>query len=290
MPALFVISIVLFSLGMIGLVAFFFLNRSKDPESVEISGFILFISMATVVISLVFTVLSGANTVPVRNVGIVTSFNKPTGEVTGSGLTWVKPWERVNDWDASRQYYDHIGDNKRIRVRTATLADAWVHILIEYQTSPEAAPSQFQNYKQDFNLFKNKIGVQLDDIVNDAFADYNPLQNIDLKSGDLNVDLAPFAEKIKKESASRLRHDVEIISISLPRIDHDDKTEENIKKFQDEIAKGRILDQEKVNAEKRKSVTATNATVDDIVRCLEISEKNGNPPGWCLNPGIAVGK
>lgn len=288
MPALFWTAIILAIFGLIILGFSLAMKRSQDRETsdagkvgIGIAGFLVFLAV-------LFTVGASANSVPVRNVGIVTSFNKPTGEVTGSGLQWVKPWEKVRDWDASRQYYDHIGDDKRIRVRTATLADAWVHVLVEYQTSADAAPEQFQNYKQDFNLFKNKIGVQLDNIVNRAFTTYNPLLNIDVKTGDLNVDLKPFADEILRLAENELGDEVEFISISLPRVDHDKVTEENIKKFQDEISKGRVLDQEKINAEKRKEVTETNAEVDDIVRCLEIAEKNGSNPGWCLNPGMAL--
>lgn len=289
MPALFITAIIFAGIAVAFLIAAAVIRFSSlRSEFSPVGAMVAFGTF--LVLALGFTVWSSANTVPVRNVGIVTSFNKPTGEVTGSGLHWVKPWEKVRDWDASRQYYDHIGDDKRIRVRTATLADAWVHLLVEYQTSAEAAPGQFQDYKQDFQLFKNKIGVQLDDVVNDVFADYNPLENIDSKTGNLNVPLEKFADEIMKLARERLGSEVDIVSISLPRVDHDEKTENNIKNFQDKLAEARNLAQEAKNAETRKAITEKNAEVDDIARCLEIAEKAGKEPGWCLNPGLAISK
>jgi regulator of protease activity HflC (stomatin/prohibitin superfamily) len=239
----------------------------------------------------VLAVASSAHSVPIRSVGIVTSFGKPTGEVTGSGLKWVMPWQRVGEWDAGRQKYDHIGSDHCVRVRTGTLADACVEVLVEWQVRPENAPAQFMDYKGDFESFRGqRVGVQLDSAVNDAFATYNPLERIDSKTGNLNVDLKPFSESIKSNAEGRLADDVEILSVTITRVNHDDKTEGNIKAFQDKLAQTRNLEQDRRNAEIQKQITETNAKVDKVTRCLEIAEKNGSTPGLCINPGIVTGK
>ncbi|WP_433532529.1 SPFH domain-containing protein [Micromonospora sp. CA-263727] len=236
------------------------------------------------------TVASSAHSVPIRSVGIVTSFGKPTGKVTGSGLKWVAPWQRVGEWDAGRQKYDHIGDNNCVRVRTGTLADACVEVLVEWQVRPENAPQQFMDYKGDFDSFRGqRVGVQLDSAVNDAFAVYNPLERIDAQTGNLNVDLKPFSESIKTNAEGRLADDVDILSVTITRVNHDDKTEGNIKAFQDKLAQTRNLEQDRRNAEIQKQITETNAKVDKVTRCLEIAEKNGSTPGLCINPGIVTG-
>ncbi|GAA2701970.1 SPFH domain-containing protein [Micromonospora olivasterospora] len=240
--------------------------------------------------ALLLTAASSAHSVPIRSVGIVTSFGKPTGEVTGSGLKWVAPWQRVGEWDAGRQKYDHIGNDKCVRVRTSTLADACVEVLVEWQVRPENAAQQFMNYKGDFDSFRGqRVGVQLDSAVNDAFSSYNPLERIDAKTGNLNVDLKPFAESIKTNAKGRLAEDVDILSVTITRVNHDDKTEGNIKAFQDKLAQTRNLEQDRRNAEIQKQITETNAKVDKVTRCLEIAEKNGSTPGLCINPGIVTG-
>ncbi|GIJ79642.1 SPFH domain / Band 7 family protein [Micromonospora phaseoli] len=241
--------------------------------------------------TVVLAIASSAHSVPIRSVGIVTSFGKPTGEVTGSGLKWVTPWQRVGEWDAGRQKYDHIGSEHCVRVRTGTLADACVEVLVEWQVQPENAPKQFMDYKGDFESFRGqRVGVQLDSAVNDAFAAYNPLERIDSKTGNLNVDLKPFAESIKSNAEGRLADDVQILSVTITRVNHDDKTEGNIKAFQDKLAQTRNLEQDRLNAEIQKQITETNATVDKVTRCLEIADKHGATPGLCINPGIVTGK
>ncbi|MEK8106677.1 hypothetical protein NKG94_18585 [Micromonospora sp. M12] len=58
-----------------------------------------------------------------------------------------RPWQKVGEWDAGRQKYDHIGGDNCVRVRTGTLADACVEVLVEWQVKPENAPKQFMDYK-----------------------------------------------------------------------------------------------------------------------------------------------
>ncbi|MBE1491360.1 SPFH domain-containing protein [Plantactinospora soyae] len=283
MPALFVCALVLFAVAVLAAIYSVF-----APQGTK--GQVLGGSVGVLLLAIALTIGAAANSIPVRNVGIVTSFNKPTGEVTGSGLNWVSPWEKVGEWDASRQKYDHIGGNNAVAVRTGTLANAGVELLVEWQVRSENAPRQFMDYKGDFEAFRGqRVGVQLDGAVNDAFASYNPLANIDAKTGNLNVDLKPFAEKVQTSAQGRLGDDIEILSVTIIRVNHDEKTEANIKVFQDKLAQGRNLDQDLINAEKQKAITEKNAQVDKITRCLEIAERTGSSPGLCINPGIVTG-
>lgn len=280
MPILFIFAIVLAVIAVIAFAAGAVLGES---------GPVAFAAVVAV-FAIAFTVVSSINSVPVRSVGIVTSFNKPTGEVTGSGLKWVAPWKKVGEWDASRQRYDHSQGKNAIPVRTGTLADASVQVLIEWQVKPDQAPEQFTAYKGDFDTFRDqRVGIQLDGAMNDAFASYVPLANIDSKTGNLNVDLKPFADKVKTYADQRLGKDVDILSVTIIRVNHDEKTEANIKAFQDKLAAGRNLEQDKKNAELQKQITETNAQVDKISRCMEISERTNTAPGLCINPGIVVG-
>jgi regulator of protease activity HflC (stomatin/prohibitin superfamily) len=285
MPVLWIIAVILFVLTPIAL-AIAFMTSDRDD-----AGVFAGIAGACVAFGLIFTLISSADSVPVRNVGIVESFHKPTGEVTGSGLIWHKPWENVGEWDASRQRYDHSQEKNAIAVRTGTLATARVQVLIEWQVKPERAPEQFKDYKGNFDTFRDqRVGIQLDGAMNDAFASYVPLANIDSNTGNLNVDLKPFAEKVRTFANDRLGDDVNILSVTIVRVIHDDKTEANIKAFQDKLAQTRNLLQDQKNAEIQKKITETNAQVDKVTRCLEIADKNGTNPGLCINPGIVTGK
>jgi uncharacterized protein YerC len=281
MPILFVLALIVFAVAVVAALSAFVSRDKAGPAAVFLGALIL---------GFVLVTGSAANSVPVRSVGIVTSFNKPTGEVTGSGLQWVKPWEKVGEWDASRQKYDHIGGKNAVSARSGTGANVGVEVLIEWQVKEENAPQQFLDYKKDFDLFKNqRVGVQLDSSVNDAFADYNPLAGIDAKTGTLNLDLKPYQEKIKTSAEARLGNDIKILSVTVTRVNHDPETENRIKAFADKLALGRNLDQDKINAVKQAEVTQKNATADKVTRCLEIAEKVQSNPGLCLNPGIVMG-
>jgi regulator of protease activity HflC (stomatin/prohibitin superfamily) len=280
MPWLFVLSLFVFVVALVIAIA---AAITRTPQSAGPA-------LGAVVIGGLLLTCASAYVVPIRNVGIVTSMGKPIGETTGSGLIWVAPWESVGDWDASRQKYDHVGVKKAVNVRTATLANAGVELLIEWKVRPERAPEQFMEYKGDFENFRGqRVGVQLDGAVNDAFATYNPLDDIDTKTGNLNVDLKPFAERVGSNATVRLGEDVEILSVTIIRVNHDEKTEANIKAFQDKLAQSRNLDQDLINAQKQAEVTRRNAEVDAVTRCMEIAATNGTSPGLCINPGIVVG-
>ncbi|WP_433392690.1 SPFH domain-containing protein [Micromonospora sp. KLBMP9576] len=284
MPFGFIVMIIfVVGLAISGLLALATANRATKRTAA-------LAALGCLVGAVVFAVGASAHSVPIRSVGIVTSFNKPTGKVTGSGLKWVAPWQKVGEWDAGRQKYDHIGGDNCVRVRTGTLADACVEVLVEWQVKPENAPKQFMDYKGDFVSFRGqRVGVQLDSAVNDAFSTYNPLEKIDGATGNLNVELKPFAESIKASAETRLASDVDILSVTITRVNHDDKTEGNIKAFQDKLAQTRNLEQDRKNAAIQKQITETNAKVDKVSRCLEIAERNGSSPGLCINPGIITG-
>lgn len=283
MPILFGTAIVLAVVGLLALVVALVSNDTDTrmvAKAVTVIGFVLAICC---------TIGSSANSVPVRSVGIVTSFNKPTGEVTGSGLKWVAPWEKVGEWDAGRQRYDHLGKGC-VNVRIASLANACVETLVEWQVKPGAAPEQFMAYKGNFQqMVDTRINVNLTAAMNDAFATYSPLAKIDQTTGNLNVDIAPYVTAVKTKAEGRLGSEIDILSVSITRVNHDDKTEANIKAFQDKLAEARNLTQDKVNAELRKQITEKNAQVDKVTRCLEIAEKTNSNPGLCINPGIVMG-
>lgn len=284
MPFWFGLAIVLFIIGLIALVISFIMRGDYEGERFVVR----LIAGIGIGLGMICTIISSANSVPVRNVGIVTSFNRPTGKVTGSGLKWVAPWKEVGEWDASRQRYDHLGD-KCVSVRTGTLANACVETLIEWQVKSSSAPEQFMAYKGDFSrMVSTKIDVNLAGALNDAFSTYNPLSKIDEKSGNLNVDLKPYVSDVTTKANERLGSEIEILSVTITRINHDEKTEANIKAFQDKLAEARNLEQDRKNAEVRKLITETNAKTDAVTRCMDNNKALGLSSGPCLQPGFPL--
>ncbi len=271
-------------------VAIFFLSIAALALLVAVpfkNALATLVAIVSGLIGIVLIIGSCMHMVPVRNVGIVTEFKKPTGDTTGSGLVWTKPWQGVTDWDASRQKWDHLGEGC-LNVKTATLADACVEIQIEWQVKEDQAPRQYKEYKGDYEYFYvTRVDALMVDSVKKAFRPYDALANAE-KTGNLNVPLEPFVNDVKKNLTDSLGVDLDVISVVIPQVRPDTKTQEKINELQDMIAKGRNLDQDLKNAEKQKAVSETNAKVDKVTRCLEIADADGKEPGLCLNGGAVL--
>lgn len=245
--------------------------------------------LGLLVITGVFTFFASAYTVPVRNVGIVTSFNRPTGDTTGSGLKFVWPWQRVADFDASLITENNIGTWGKgcTTVRIGSLATACVENRIQWRVKESAAPKLYTDYKGDFdNLRNNFIRNQIQLAINAVFATYNPLSQVNLKTGQVNFDGAKLSSDLKEELVRYMGTDIEVVTASVPLVHHDPQTEGNIKQFQDVVAQARILEQREQNAIKEKIVSDLQrqflSTEYLQNKCIEESVKMNYAPGLCL--------
>lgn len=272
-------------------------GRNKEPKEVTHGGRIVasIVQYIALGIAVVFLFFACAYTVPVRNVGIVTSFNAPTGDTTGNGLKFVYPWQQVKDFDASRQTESHLGDWNHgcTVVRIGSLATACVENQFSWQVRANQAPELYKIYKGDFhNLQTNLVDLEARNAINSVFSTYNPLQQVDLKTGQTTFDGTALGKKFLDELTIRLNpFGIDIYNVSVPLVHHDTTTEANIKQFQDVVLQARILDQKKLNADKEKAVS--NALIQVLNpayiqnKCIEYSKDMGFAPGLCMmNSGI----
>lgn len=282
MPFSFWFAIVFAVVALIGFAVAFF--KRKDRGSDAFPGGII-IGCIAGVLAVIGVLVASANTVPVRNVGIVTSFSRPTGETTGSGLKWVAPWKKVSEWDASIQTADHTGDHC-VTARIGSLATVCVENKVRWQVRPEAAPEQYMAYKGDFeNMKLNLFETELQDALNEALSDYNPLSSLDLSTGQTTFDGTALAEEVKKLMETRVGNQIVIESVVIPLVRHDAKTEENIKAFQDVIAQKRILEQKLRNAETEKAAAELLRDLPGAYtmnKCLDLAKEMGREPGLCV--------
>lgn len=245
------------------------------------------ISVIAGIVAFLFLIFSIFYTVPVRNIGIVTSFNKPTGSTTGSGLHPVLPWERIADFDASIQPSLHLGTDHCITVRIGSLATACVETRIQWQVNDNSAPRLYNDYKGGFeNLRNNLVESQIQNALNIVFATYNPLSQVNLQTGAVGFDGSKLADQVKTQLIASLGGDIKILTVVVPLVHHDAQTEANIRQFQDVVAQSRILAQQKANADLEKQVAATQQSylTQEFLenKCIEQSVKLGFAPGLCL--------
>lgn len=292
MPALFIIALIVAVLAAAAAVIGRFLPKTVRDSYGEshprrwANG----TAVTLAALGLVLTLFSSAYTVPTRNVGIETSFNKPTGEVTGAGLQWVAPWHKVEDWDAGRQSFDHKNEKTCVQVRIAGLQTACVEVLIEWSTDPEKAPEQWASYRREFKFFVDRrVDPNFTGALNDAFGDHDPLANVDPATGVVKApDTKPLAAEVLANISSRIGADVRVHAIVFGFIRYNDQTQKQIEAYQQKILTNKNLLQDEKNAQVQKRITDTNSKVDPVTRCLEIAAQHGKEPGLCLGGGNPV--
>lgn len=286
---MFVVAIIFFIL-LLGCVLLRRLSSDRETQWVGSAGTAVFGILG--ILSLVLACLS---TVPTRNVGIVTSFGKPTGRTTGAGLQWTAPWQDVDDWDASGQTYAHLGDHC-VWVTIAAQRRACIPVQIEWAAKAENAPQNWAAYKEvdGKTRFETWVARRVDPQINAAitsiFASFDPLGNVSLDSGDT---AAPDLNKTQKAPLmaaliSSLGSDIRVNSISFEAPRYDDPTTAAISAYGQKVLEARNLRIDEQNAATRARITKTDASVPQIARCLQIAEKLGKEPGLCMGNTTVV--
>lgn len=225
------------------------------------------------------------STVPTKNVGIVSQFKAQTGRTTGAGLQAVWPWQKIDNWEASRQTFDHLNEANAVQVRIVGLQQAWVEVKIEWSVKPEKAPEQWAAYKEhDFDIFVDRrINPNITGAINDAYEVHDPLSNVDAKTGAINPPpKKPFVDAIRKNIETRIGQDITVHDIVIGFVKYDDATQEQIKQYQVKVLEGRNLEVDFANAEKRRQINEKNKQRDARTWCLEIAEAKGKEPGLCM--------
>lgn len=267
--------------GLIGLGVLLF-----GKNAMGLIGILAFLGLWTI---------SSVGTVPTKNVGVVTSFNKPTGETYTAGAYWKAPWKSVTDMSLAWQT-----DVYTFNVQGAAGTTVGLDVRPRWRMTPEAAPDLFQNHKDFDSVKKNLFENELKDAANKLFAAYNPMTNINTQTGlplrtkeqwanDLKAELSKrFNGKAEVNGKEQVINKIEVDRLAIITIAPDGETQKKIDQQIAEFARGKVLDQQKANADKQKLISETNAQVDKQTRCLEIAAANGGEPGLCLTGGAGV--
>jgi hypothetical protein len=231
-------------------------------------------------ISGLFTLNASFNQVPVRNVGIVTEFNKPTGQTTGSGAKFVSPWDKIEKWNANYELWDHRTDNggKGMLVKIAGNQDAWVPVSVEYAPNPEDAPQDFVDYARDRdNWIARRVEPTLTNAVAPLFRTHDPLAkaNVDPVTGQISPpDMTPYVNQLNAKLKAK---DIgfKIRNLYMGTIVYNDTTTKGLNEYAGLVLENRNLIQQNKNQDEKNRITAKQALVDKETYCLQIQEKTG---------------
>jgi regulator of protease activity HflC (stomatin/prohibitin superfamily) len=278
-------------LAFAGGLAAAFLSTNSDTASIG-----KLIALGAGVFGAIVFVTSSLSSVPTRNVGIVTQFNKPTGRTTGAGLQWHAPWQSVDDWDASGQTFAHLGDGC-VWLTIKAQRRACVPVQVEWNAKPENAPENWAAYrevdgKSRFEVWTDRrVNPQINGALTSLFADFDPLGTVDPKSGDAPApDLNKlYRDKLMDELNRVLGNDVNVRSVAFEAPRYDEPTTKAIEAYGQKVLEKRNLEIDKENADTRRAIAGQSGMTPFEQQCLDIASKNGGEPGLCRGGGADAG-
>ena len=219
------------------------------------------ISIIPLVIALFFVALSSITVVDTRNVGVVTQFNKPTGETLNAGLHFKAPWEAVTDIDASIKVQEYFGEDA-ISVKIADGGDAQIGISYRWRINADGADTVFQDYRNsdleiEDAVRKALVSTNVKSAINEEFGTYDPLSgaNLDnltpeqLANAEINVvpDYEAFNKAIQENVEAKIKglgDLIDIQSITISSVKLPESTQTRINAFNAAVQDTKIALQE----------------------------------------------
>ncbi len=244
----------------------------------------------------IFLAIACVHVVPTRNVGIVTSFGKPTGRTADVGINWTAPWQDIDDWDASRNTFNRL-DDACLWVSVSG-GRACIPVQIEWSAREENAPADWAAYKEvdgieggRFGTFvARRINPQMDAAITATFVSFNPLGTVDPASGGVKApDLnAQYREPLRKALEASIGGSVTIDSIAYGTPSYDQATTNAISAFGQKVLEKRNLAVDKENADLRAEINRKLAAQDKTVFCIQEAARLGKEPGLCMTSATPV--
>ena len=262
-------------LCLIGVVVGFSFSRPSGIITSLVSGFLFLVMLA----------VSATTVVPTRDVGIVTTFGRPTREI-GNGFHLIAPWQDVTTMDGAIQlqsftgnsYDDHGG---AVPVRLANNSMAFVNVNINWRIDPKAAPQLFLDYRTFDNIRENLVDKQLQVAASHVFGTFNPQTQAQ------GADLAALATEVKKQVQTAVGDRIEIQQVVLPAIFYDQATQHRLDAYNQKVQETKNAAQDVQTAEQNRiaaQARANQAPPDlriAIFNCLNDQVKNGRDPAGC---------
>ena len=234
------------------------LYENKRSKSFPVSPF----GLIGVVLGIGLIIGSCFTVVGVRNVGVPTVFNKPTGETYGAGLHVKAPWVNVTDIDATIKPEEYFGKNA-ITVKIADGGDAKIGLSYRWRINPEGADKVFQDYRNsdlDINeaVRKALVSTNVKAAINEELGNYDPLSGADLGTdltpaelAKLKVNVVPdynaFNAAIQKNVEDKIKNVgdlIDIQSVTISSLQLPESTQKRINAFNAAVQNTKIALQE----------------------------------------------
>jgi regulator of protease activity HflC (stomatin/prohibitin superfamily) len=271
--------------------------------------------------ALLVFVLSCFTVVGTQNVGIPTSFGKPTGDTYSAGLHTKAPWVKVTDIDATVQPEEYKGSCKTgesgngIKVKIADGGDACVWAAYRWRINKDQADTAFTDYRKAEGgvlegIRKALVSTNVKAALNEVFGKFDPLSGADIKPNmtpeelaNLKINVVPDTKQLSanvkasiEEKISGLGGLIDIESVTISFVELPESTQKRINAFNAAVQDTKIATQEiatkaaQARANEKLAASLQNPAVL-ISKCLDglISGDITNVPGFtCFGEGSSI--
>lgn len=284
-------------------------GMTKGAESDTHSDPIIILGIAPVIamaMTIIVVIMSCVTMVGTKQVGVVTTFNRPTGALT-NGLHLKAPWQKITEMDGTIQTDSYVGGGDKgqcIDIRIGNGSVACIDTTIRWRIVPNEADVLFQDYrnqKDNVNdaVQNSLVKRELTGALNEVYGSYDPLAAV--KGGE-NVEVDALSANVQTAMLNRVKElgkgtpQVEVLSVTTPLIRLDGTTQEKIDAFQQEVANTRIAEQKQATAaaeaEANEAISASISKDPNVLayKCLNIMDQlakteQGVPVGMYCFPG-----
>ncbi|UXE04266.1 band-7-like membrane protein [Gordonia phage BlueNGold] len=277
MPVSFWIFMILGVIALLVLGFLWFIVPTTGSDGVPVRAKV-FGTVFAVIILLIPLSFAMFTVVPTRNIGVTTTFGKPTGTLS-NGLHLKAPWSKVTDLDGSIQIDTHTGD-KATAVRLGNDSTAWVDNSIRWRILPDEADSLFLDYKTFQGIKDNLVIRELNASINEVFSKFDPLAAV---QGGQRQDLQTLSNQVAESMRKKVGKRIEVLNVIIPIVRYDEKTQSRLDQYNQQVAQTRIAEEQQ--ATNRAQAEANRILSDSVNRnpgvltdkCLDIVEKTGKP-------------
>jgi regulator of protease activity HflC (stomatin/prohibitin superfamily) len=254
-------------------------------------------------IGVVLFLASSLVEISTKNVGVVTEFGKPTGELS-NGLHFKAPWATVTEMDAAIQTDVYTQANESgtypcLQVHIAYQIVACADVSLQWRIDPTAVEYLFKNYR-GFSNIQTVVDRDLSRTLNEDLSDYDPLTLG--KNGQVaGPSLSQISGQVTADMAREVDQHIIIESVYITILNYDGAVQASINKIQQQYAATRTAEQQILTNEaqaKANDILAQSLNNDPGVlesKCLDginnaiNSGYNGLPAGYsCLGTSSAV--
>lgn len=209
-----------------------------DPKSVwKIVGPI------ALVLGLLVLLFSGIRSVPVKSVGVVTSFGHVEGDLT-PGFHWELPYKTANILPETIQTTTFNGKNC-LDVRIGGQQNACLDATIQWQVKDSAAPQLFNNYDTSGSNVLDMITTavvirEFESVVNQTLGDYNPIADVALNGKSGNSQFSTFGPLVQRTMRNDIGNQINVIRVIMPILHYDASTQSRLNTIQAQYAEAAI--------------------------------------------------